>query len=135
MSENYMEAALRHWRDAELLKTQNRVENADQLYGITAECAVKLALSSSPGCTSKGVLREGYRKHIDVLWDKIPVQSLAKRFPCLPALASLANPYQDWRIDQRYDADGSVQAPVVESHREIAKRLLGAVHLIGSRAP
>ena len=42
MSENYMDAALRHWRDAELLKTQNVVENADSLYGIAAEVAVKL---------------------------------------------------------------------------------------------
>lgn len=38
------------------------------------------------------------------------VQNVANRFPCLPTVLSQANPYQDWRIDQRYAADGSVNA-------------------------
>ena len=50
MSENYTEAALRHWRDAELLKEQNRVENADHLFGVAAECALKAQVSGGSYC-------------------------------------------------------------------------------------
>lgn len=135
MSENYVEAALRHWRDAELLKTHSRVENADQLYGIAAECALKVVLLGMPGCSSNGVLRKAYKQHIDELWDKMPLQNVANRFPCLPTVLSQANPYQDWRIDQRYAADGSVNAKALENHRQFSKRLLGAAQLSGTRGP
>jgi hypothetical protein len=73
MNEKFDEAAQRHWRDAEWLRGEKRTENADQLYGLAAECAVKAVLSKLPGCSSDGELAPAYRKHIDALWDKIPL--------------------------------------------------------------
>jgi hypothetical protein len=132
MDENFTQSALRHWRDAELLKAQNHVENADQLYGIAAECALKSALVSSPHFAVNGELQKGYKEHIDILWDKIQVQSLEKRFPGLPAVLSASNPFQDWNVDQRYAFDGNIKARTIETHQKFARRLLGAVQLLGT---
>lgn len=41
MSTNFREAAVRHFQDAELLCRVKRYANADQLYGLSAECALK----------------------------------------------------------------------------------------------
>ncbi len=43
MSEDYNEAALRHYRDAEHLADDNRIDNAAHLIGFAAECAIKHA--------------------------------------------------------------------------------------------
>jgi hypothetical protein len=36
------EAALRHWKDANVLENEDCVENADHLYGFAAECVIKI---------------------------------------------------------------------------------------------
>lgn len=59
-------------------------------------------------------------------------QSLQKRFPNLFAYLKAANPYADWDISQRYQANGTVAKNRVDLHRESAKRLLGAVGISGS---
>ena len=46
--ENYSSAAIRHWKDAELLERENRIENADHHYGFAAECAIKKVLIAYP---------------------------------------------------------------------------------------
>lgn len=38
---DYGDSADRHWLDAELLRGGRRTNNADQLYGLAAECALK----------------------------------------------------------------------------------------------
>lgn len=133
MNEKYDEAAQRHWRDAEWLSGAQRTENADQLYGLAAECAVKAVLSKLPGCSSGGELALGYRKHIDELWDRIPLQGVAKLAPTLQSLVQAGNPFQDWRVEQRYAGDGIVSSSSMASHRQATKRLLGACGLSGSR--
>ena len=46
MEEDYTAAAKRHWLDADLLKDDERLENADHHYGFAAECALKSTLQS-----------------------------------------------------------------------------------------
>ena len=41
MNEDFLDAHLRHWTDAELLYAAQRWANADHLYGISAECGLK----------------------------------------------------------------------------------------------
>ena len=66
MKENFSNAAKRHWKDGQLLHEQKRLDNADQLYGFAAECALKYALDSL------GYFRpEAHRKHINELWNKM----------------------------------------------------------------
>lgn len=69
MSECFDVAAVRHFRDGGLLSEQGSVENADQLFGFAAECAIKSALVTLPGCQQGGTLSEKYREHVDRLWD------------------------------------------------------------------
>ena len=44
MTEAYDVAATRHFRDGQLLESEDRLSNADQLFGFAAECAIKAAL-------------------------------------------------------------------------------------------
>lgn len=135
MNENHDEAALRHWRDAELLYAKQRLDKADQLYGLAAECAVKVVLSRLPGCcATDGRLNKGYLIHIDALWEKLPLQNLSKFAPGLASTAQLANPFLGWTIEQRYAGDGSIPSATIEKHRATARRVLGACGLTGSRA-
>ncbi|MBL8246953.1 MAG: hypothetical protein JNK95_01145 [Candidatus Competibacter sp.] len=82
-AEDFSSAAFRHWRDAELLDKENRVENADQLYGFAAECAIKKALIELPAFSNNGELNQYYKEHINNLWEKVKLQSLQKRYPAL----------------------------------------------------
>ena len=41
MNEDFLDAHMRHWTDAELLYAAQRWANADHLYGISAECGLK----------------------------------------------------------------------------------------------
>jgi hypothetical protein len=135
MGENYADAAVRHWTDAELLAKEKRMENADQLYGLSAECALKSALVLLPGFSSNAILHDSYRKHVNELWNRINLQNgnVQKRYPGLVKLLDKDNPFEHWSIDQRYCADGAVSGQTLEEHRNAARRLLGAVGLNGVR--
>jgi hypothetical protein len=133
MGENYAHAALRHWRDAQLLDQEKRLENADQLYGLAAECAIKKVLLMLPAFSNSGYLLDAYKHHINVLWDKAKHQSIEKVAPMLPALLRTPNPFSDWQVDQRYLPDGSTSMGKLEIHKGWTKRLLGAAGLNGVR--
>ncbi|MBK6596257.1 MAG: hypothetical protein IPG23_28170 [Burkholderiales bacterium] len=131
--ENYSNAAVRHWKDAELLESGNRVENADHHYGFAAECAIKRVLIAFPAFSASGVLGSSYKQHINVLWDKVGHQSLQKSYPKLLAILKVTNAFSDWAVDQRYFGDGAVTSAALASHKKAASRLLGAVNLSGER--
>jgi len=134
MDENFTQAALRHWRDAELLKDQNRVENADHLYGIAAECAIKQALLHLPAFANQGTLQESYMQHIDVLWNKVGHQSLQRIYPGLLAyLKNGGKPFDDWKVAQRYSADNVISPEKMQAHRTATLELFKSVKLTGSR--
>ena len=44
LTEDFLDAMDRHWRDAELLRSSERLANADHLYGLSAECGLKALL-------------------------------------------------------------------------------------------
>ena len=131
--ENYANAALRHWNDAQLLEEENRVENADHHYGFAAECAIKNVLVKLSAFSSEEALEESYKKHINILWGKINYQSLQKSYPHLSALLKSNNPFLDWDVNQRYATDGMIAKAAMEIHKQSAKRLLGSVSLSGGR--
>ena len=131
--ENYPVAAFRHWRDAQLLERENRVENADQLYGIASECAIKKALIELPAFVKNGTLSLPYKEHINDLWGKVNLQSLQKRYPGPYACLKANNPFLDWHVNQRYVVDGAVSLQSMHGHRESAKKLLGVLGFTGQR--
>lgn len=137
MAENYILAAARHWADGMHLESDDRTDrtaNADQLFGFAAECALKVALLQLPNCIENDRLTARYLEHVDVLWDRIPIQGVQRRFPALATvLSSLDNPFDRWSTDQRYEDGSAVTEAVLARHRSAAKRLLGAIGLTGVR--
>ncbi|WP_292038229.1 hypothetical protein [Massilia sp. UBA6681] len=129
---NYSSAAARHWSDAELLLENTRFDNADHLYGIAAECAVKTAIVTGHRVNDEQLPKK-YWEHIDALWDLVPVQQLSRNYPGMVAIMKLANPFSDWRISNRYAVTGSVTTDAVEAHRSITRRLLTATQILGTR--
>ncbi|MFZ4700934.1 MAG: hypothetical protein ACOYMG_12870 [Candidatus Methylumidiphilus sp.] len=130
MDENFTQAALRHWRDAELLKEQNRVDNADQLYGFAAECAIKQALLHLPAFANHGNLHQPYKEHIDVLWNKVGHQSLQKIYPGLLAyIKNGGKPFDDWKVEQRYSIDNAIPTHRMHAHRAATLELFKSTHL------
>lgn len=133
MSENYTESAGRHWADAEHLLINERRENADQLFGLAAECALKTALINPPAHPEPGALSRGYYLHVDELWDRVSLAAIPRQFSGLQALLKGDNPFHDWRVGQRYSSSGIVTEEAVARHRLFARRLLGAAHIVGQR--
>lgn len=133
MSENYTQAALRHWRDAELLKENERTENADHHYGIAGECAIKHALLHLPAFATNGALLESYKEHIDVLWNRVNHQSLQKAYPGLLAVLKSGKHFEDWNVSQRYSADSDVSVATMQAHRNAALQLIKVSNLAVKR--
>ena len=131
--ENYTDAALRHWNDAQLLEEENRVLNADHHYGFAAECAIKKVLVKLPAFSNTGVLEKTYKEHINILWGKVNYQSLQKSYPTLSAFLKSTNPFSDWHVNQRYAVDGEIAKVTMELHKKSASRLLRSVNLNGFR--
>ena len=134
MPEDYAVAATRHFRDGALLEESRRVANADQLFGFAAECAIKSALVELPGFRAGGTLAPAYHKHVNQLWDFVPLQGIQRRYRGLVVvLKGLQKPFADWSTDQRYGPDGVVTGEAMGRHRQAAARVLGSVGLNGSR--
>ena len=132
VTEDFGGAAVRHYRDGDLLQRNARMANADQLFGFAAECGIKCALATVLGLAGRGGLQSRYKEHIETLWDLAAIQSTQKRYPCLYAvLTGLQNPFADWSTDQRYGPDDVTSESAVGNHRTAAGRILGAVGLTG----
>lgn len=130
---NYADAALRHWNDGKHLDDAKRSDNADQLYGFAAECAIKSAIVSVASPQGSTDVPKGYYLHIDGLWDKAPAQQFSRNFPGLALLLRQSNPFGNWTVDQRYHQSGHVTDEQLELHRGITQRLLSAVQVLGTR--
>lgn len=132
MPEIYDQAALRHWADSRLLAEASRIPNADHLVGLAAECAIKFGLVRAGFVDAEGRLR-GFHLHVEALWGRVRLQNLQKRFPGLWAALQTPSPFSDWTVEQRYDGENSVLIDALTKHSEGARRLLGAVQLLGAR--
>ncbi len=104
-SADFARAACRNWQDAELLERAGRIDNADQLLGLAAECALKMALllQGVQPDEKKAGAPTGHAVHINRLWGLYSVfqQNRAGQFATIPA----HNPFHDFDISQRYCVD------------------------------
>ena len=134
MMEAFKESAVRHWNDAKLLEDEQRFDNANQLVGFAAECAIKTALSELRSFAPEGELTSHYRVHINELWERALLYKQTKRYKELALVLKQPNPYHDWSVSNRYAADGTVSEEARKRHRDNAKRLLGIIGIKGTRA-
>lgn len=124
MTVHFLEAANRHFSDAGYLGHDHRRANADQLYGLAAECALKFLMTrlGAPTTVDGELTEHKHRVHIDKLWDEFFV--FVRNTPGTKYLSLLPidNPFKDWSVDQRYWAEGKVLEKQVQQHGQGAKK-------------
>ena len=124
MSLDYCDAANRHWQDANYLLNDDRLANADQLFGLSAECALKaVMLPLGMQLKPNGVPVDKRHGHIDKLWDEFETFVETRGGAGYAAiLASQPNPFANgWMVDQRYHARSTILKHTVNNHHNGAK--------------
>jgi hypothetical protein len=125
----FLDAHLRHWRDAQHLEQNRRRDNADQLYGFAAECGLK-ALMLVFGMRLEGgrPAQEADRGHADRIWTRYEAYrsgyGAATQFN-----VPNQNPFADWRASDRYARTGAVGAKRLRDHRAGADQVVRLVSL------
>lgn len=139
---NYPAAARRHKRDGDVLcaSPNNRLENADHLYGFAAECALlgslcvlhragaypKLKLSPEGAVEDEDLRRSG---HIKEVWNHMLSRIIHSKDRALQTLFQpfldhrdgiSKTPFHDWSVLDRYREDGFVVKDRVLAHQRAA---------------
>jgi hypothetical protein len=119
MSADFRDAARRHLDDAELLLNDGRIPNADQLFGLSAECSLKAVMVALGMATdSAGTPKDrGHKVHMPDQWaafQSFASGRLASRY--LEPLDT-QNPFVDWDVEQRYWAGSAIPPAAAQNHR------------------
>lgn len=117
-SRNMRSAALRHYRDAEMLFQNKRFDTAGYHYGISAECALKSAMERV-GLIPDDVEVDGrsaYYVHFPEL-KRVPARHAGRLSQKIATMLARANFLQEWQVRMRYSADNSVPQPRCERWR------------------
>ena len=119
---DFHDAHLRHWEDGELLFKHDRWANADQLYGLSAECGLKAVMR----CSGMPVGQYGvptqrkHRQHVNLLWREfrtfVSGRIGGQYLNSLPA----GDPFASWSIEDRYAHRGHFDNARVRPHRSAA---------------
>lgn len=120
--QDYPAAARRCLTDGTLLLEQGRLANASHLFGLGAECALKLLLHGHQGADVK-------RSHLPELRDHA-LKSLTRRQDRGIQQLLNQNTYMNgWRIENRYWPDAAFSEECCKLHREHCRRTLIAANL------
>jgi hypothetical protein len=123
MNTDFRDAAVRHFVDGDELTKSQRHANADQLYGLSAECSLKAVMVGlGMETTKKGSPQDrAHKVHMPELWmafQSFAEGRLASRY--LEPLAHL-NPFNDWGVEQRYCASTRIGHARAQAHRRGAE--------------
>jgi hypothetical protein len=105
------------------LFSDDRWANADHLFGLSAECALK-AVMRALGMTLHPDGRPSstqHRVHINVLWEEFITFADTRggeRYSVI--LREESNPFQDWDISQRYAHRSGIPCEIVQKHQKAA---------------
>lgn len=124
MNADFFDAHNRHFQDAEFLFLNNRLPNADQLYGVSAECGLKaimkeMGMQVDPNTNSPSSAND--RKHINQLW--VRFESYRGGYSNGAIFASIlpsTNPFSSWTISGRYANTTDFTQAMVEQHKNAA---------------
>ena len=125
---DFKEAAKRHWDDAEYLFVGARLPNADQLYGIAAECALKaimFGLGMKVDQSSGRPMEKKHAQHINKLWSEYGVfVSGRQRAKYWAPLSAFPAPFKGWSIYDRYEASSKTKQANVIQHQTATGKVL-----------
>jgi len=123
---DYLDAMKRHWEDAELFWNQEpkRLANADQLYGLVAECGLKALMTKLVhGYFDHNRGRPSYRDdlvHADGIWERYMNYSQGGAAALYALPTDDINPFEQWEIDDRYANRMHFDHTRVKGHRDAA---------------
>lgn len=119
---DYYDAAQRHWDDANHLLKDTRLSNSDQLFGLSAECALK-AIMLALGMPMKNGRPADSKKHghINVLWDEFITFANGKGQAQYAAALGTTNPFHQWDVAQRYENGSVISMQIVTDHKNAAE--------------
>lgn len=128
-SVDFLDAHQRHWTDAEILNEQNRLANADHLYGMSAECGLKAVMEKlGMPVDSLGPTDKRYKVHINVLWTRFKSFASGRLDSTLVSLLPDTDPFDDWDVNQRYANKTYFTRSWVQQHRSGAERVRALMH-------
>jgi hypothetical protein len=112
---NFRMAAERTYRDAAHLEDGKRLANADHLYGLAAECALKAILVGLGVIPPSGPPpKDFWRKHIDMVWSQYSACVSGQGHSSY--LVASANPFAGWKADHRYEDDALFTSVRLRKH-------------------
>ena len=122
---DFANAHVRHWRDAEYLFDAGRWGNADQLYGLSAECGLKAVMvADGLPVDATGSPRDKYKKHVDRLWGTFRTFVQGRRTGHLLHHIPQSNPFaSSWSVENRYANDVHFDQTAVAPHRAAARQV------------
>ena len=130
MSTDFRDAAKRHMADAECLK-ENSWANADHLFGVAAECALKRVMVSLDMATHPdGSPRDrGHKVHMPDLWPAF--QSFARGRLASRYLQPLSpdNLFGRWSIEQRYSHRATITQAQADYHHGAASQCMAVMEM------
>lgn len=141
MPTNYPESAKRHLRDAECLWNANdaaRLPNASQLFGLSAECALKavlIGLGVTTHLVHGGVADTHHYGHLPGLWHQFAAYCSgalgAKYLAMLAPAPGVSEPFARWNVNDRYAPDAWLASrhPSVPDHRTGARDCVALLEL------
>jgi hypothetical protein len=125
---DYYDAAQRHLDDANHLLTEARLPNADQLFGLSAECSLKAVMLSLGMSMKNGRPSDRKHGHINVLWDEFITFANGKgEARYADALGAAVNPFLNWDIGQRYEHGSAIKMQIVSDHKSAAEIAFGCL--------
>lgn len=131
MDPDYRDAADRHWQDAKLLVDFERLANADHLFGLAAECALKAVMVSLGMSMNEGKPAEKrHQVHINHLWGEFLAFVATRESVGYASILLLGgdNPFSDWHVAQRYGPQSLLDRPLVDRHAEAAGLTMRCLH-------
>lgn len=137
MPTDYSDSANRHWNDGCYLYADNRLANADQLFGLSAECALKavmLGLGMPVDHTGAPADRK-HKIHIDKLWGEFITFANSRNGARYAAkISGIQSPFDNWTIHQRYVHRNDIVQNTANNHKNganVAMKILSSAILDG----
>jgi len=126
MTADFHDAAERHRVDADALFNNQRFANADHLFGLAAECALKtvmkglgmqIKLDGSPSTQS-------HRVHVNKLWNEYISFANNRNGAKYVAGMDYQNPFSNWDVNQRYEHHSGFTDSLVDEHRKATEIIM-----------
>lgn len=118
---DYYDAAQRHIDDAHHLLALTRLANADHLFGVSAECALKAIMLSLGMQMTDGKPQNRKHGHINVLWDEFISFANGRGGAKYATFLGTANTFGSWDVSQRYENTSTISVAAVTDHKKSAE--------------